>query len=123
MLSLGLVILLSLVSYHAQDPSWDTASNTRPINLVGYLGSYLSDLLYQAFGVGAFLFPLLSFALAWHWILSEELQAGAVKIFGAVLFLLSLSAGLSFLPWRLYGGPIRVGGIVGLASPTGWWIR
>ena len=119
LLSLGLVILLSLVSYHAQDPSWDTAANARPLNLVGYLGSYLSDLLYQAFGVGAFLFPLLSFALAWHWILSEELQAGAVKIFGAVLFLMSLSAALSFLPWRMYGGQIRVGGVVGLALAKG----
>ena len=115
LLSLGLVILLSLVSYHAQDPSWDTASSARPLNLVGYVGSYLCDLIYQGFGVVAFLFPLLSFALAWHWIRSEELQAGAVKILGTVLFLLSLSTALSFLPFRLYGGHIRVGGVVGLA--------
>jgi len=115
LLSLGLVILLSLVSYHVEDPSWDTASNARPLNLVGYLGSYLCDLLYQSFGVMAFLFPLASFALAWHWILSEELQAGAVKILGTVLFLLSLCTALSFLPWRLYGGHVRVGGVVGLA--------
>jgi len=114
LLSLGLVMLLSLVSYHAQDPSWDTASVNRPINLVGYLGSYLSDLLYQSFGLVAFLFPFACFALAWRWILSEELAAGAAKVLGSLLFLLSLSAALSFLPWRLYGGHVRVGGVVGL---------
>jgi len=52
-LSLGLAILLSLISYHVQDPSWDTAAATRPLNLVGYPGSYLSDLL-QFFGAAAF---------------------------------------------------------------------
>src|ERR1035438_9280720 len=61
LLSLGLVTLLSLVSYYAQDPSWDTAAEARPLNLMGYPGSYLSDLLFQSFGAAAFLFPLLAF--------------------------------------------------------------
>ena len=113
-LSMGLVMLLSLVSYHAQDPSWDTASSERPLNLVGYPGSYLGDFLYQLFGAVAYLFPLLGFALAWHWVRSEPVQAGAVKIAGAVLFALSLSAALSFLPLRLYSGSIRLGGVLGM---------
>src|ERR1022692_4429759 len=41
LLSWGLVMLLSLVSYHTQDPSFDTAAASRPLNLVGYPGSYL----------------------------------------------------------------------------------
>src|SRR5437773_12516378 len=57
LLSLGLVMLLSLISYHTQDPSFDTASAARPLNLVGYPGSYLSDLFFQIFGAAAFLFP------------------------------------------------------------------
>ena len=67
-LSAGLVMLLSLVSYHTQDPSWDTAADARPLNLVGYPGSYLADLFLQVFGAAAFLFPMLAFALAWRWI-------------------------------------------------------
>ena len=54
LLSLGLVMLLSLISYHTQDPSFDTASAARPLNLVGYPGSYLSDLFFQIFGAAAF---------------------------------------------------------------------
>ena len=38
LLSLGLVMLLSLISYHTQDPSWNTAAASRPLNLVGYPG-------------------------------------------------------------------------------------
>ena len=74
LLSLGLVMLLSLVSYHTQDPSFDTAAASRPLNLVGYPGSYLSDLFFQMFGAAAFLFPLLTFLLSWKWIRSEELR-------------------------------------------------
>jgi DNA segregation ATPase FtsK/SpoIIIE, S-DNA-T family len=114
LLSMGLVLLLSLVSYHAQDPSWDTAAGSRPLNLVGYPGSYLSDLLLQSFGATAFLFPLLAFLLAWKWIRSEALTAAGTKLFGSFLLTLSLCTGLSFLPWSLFGGGIRLGGVFGL---------
>jgi S-DNA-T family DNA segregation ATPase FtsK/SpoIIIE len=113
LLSLGLVILLSLVSYRVQDPSWDTAADSRPLNLVGYPGSYLSDLLYQTFGAAAFLFPLLSFTLAWQWIRSDGIDSGAVKAFGAALLAMSVCAALSFAPVRLFGGNIRIGGALG----------
>jgi S-DNA-T family DNA segregation ATPase FtsK/SpoIIIE len=113
-LSAGLVILLSLVSYHSQDPSWNTASEAHPINLVGYPGSYLADGLFQTFGAAAFLFPLLIFGVAWKWIRSEELPAGGVKAIGALLLAVSLCAGLSFFPFHLFNGSVLIGGTVGL---------
>ncbi len=114
LLSLGLVLLLSLVSYHTQDPSLDTAAASRPLNLVGYPGSYLADVFFQTFGAAAFLFPLLSFLLSWKWIRSEELEAGGVKIFGSILLTLALSAAFSFVPLHLFDGTIRIGGTLGL---------
>ncbi|MEO8593309.1 MAG: DNA translocase FtsK [Candidatus Solibacter sp.] len=114
LLSLGLVMLLSLVSYHTQDPSFDTAASARPLNLVGYAGSYLSDLFFQMFGAAAFLVPFLVFLLSWKWIRSEELQAGGIKICGAILLTLAISAALSFAPFRLFAGTIRLGGTLGL---------
>ena len=113
-LSLGLVTLLSLVSYHAQDPSWDTASVSRPLNLIGYPGAYLSDLFLQLFGVVAFLFPVLVLALSWNWVRSAPVEAGVAKILGAALLTPSLCAGLSYLPLPLYAGTIRLGGALGL---------
>jgi S-DNA-T family DNA segregation ATPase FtsK/SpoIIIE len=115
LLSMGLVILLSLVSYHTQDPSWNTAAGLRPLNLAGYPGAWLSDVLLQTFGAAAFLFPLLAFLLAWKWIRSDELDAGAVKILGSVLLTLSVCAALSFAPLRLFGGTVRLGGMLGYA--------
>src|ERR1035438_822763 len=114
LLSSGLVILLSLVSYHAQDPSWNTAAGSRPLNLIGYPGSYLADVLFQAFGAAALLFPLLIFLLAWRWIRSEQIEAGAVKLAGSVLLTMGACAALSFLPWRMFGGGVSVGGALGL---------
>jgi S-DNA-T family DNA segregation ATPase FtsK/SpoIIIE len=116
LLSAGLVTLLSLVSYHAQDPSWDTASSARPLNLIGYPGAYLSDIVLQTFGAAAFLFPLLVFLLSWKWIRSEQLEAGGTKIFGSVLLTLSVCTILSFIPFRLFGGIVTVGGALGLVS-------
>jgi S-DNA-T family DNA segregation ATPase FtsK/SpoIIIE len=94
LLSAGLVLLLSLVSYHAQDPSWDTAGNSRPLNLIGFLGAWLADLTLQSFGAAAFLFPLLAFLLSWKWIRSEEVEAGGTKIAGSILLTLSLCSPL-----------------------------
>jgi S-DNA-T family DNA segregation ATPase FtsK/SpoIIIE len=115
LLSAGLVWLLSLVSYHAQDPSWDTAGDARPLNLIGFPGAWLADLSLQAFGAAAFLFPLLAFLLSWRWIRSEGVEAGGSKVFGSILLTLSLCSGLSFIPFRLFGGTVRIGGAIGLA--------
>ncbi len=114
LLSAGLVTLLSLVSYHAQDPSWDTASGAPPLNLIGYPGAYLSDVLLQIFGAAALLFPLLVFLLSWKWIRSEELQAGGAKIAGSILLAVGACTLFSFVPFRIFGGTVPVGGALGL---------
>jgi DNA segregation ATPase FtsK/SpoIIIE, S-DNA-T family len=116
LLSAGLVTLLSLVSYHAQDPSWDTASGARPLNLIGYPGAYLADVFLQTFGVAAMLFPLLAFLLSWKWIRSEALQAGGVKVFGSVLLTLSICTTCSFAPFHIFAGTVPIGGALGLAA-------
>ena len=114
LLSLGLVVLLSLSSYRFQDPSWSTAAALRPANLIGYPGAFFADLLLQGFGIGAFLFPVFLFALAWKWIRSQELEAGAFKLAGTVLLLLSLTAAVSFAPRLvLFSGAIPLGGLLG----------
>jgi len=115
LLSLGLVLLLSLASYHVHDPSLNTAAATRPHNLIGYPGAWFADLLLQGLGIGAFLFPILLFGLAWKWIRSDEVEAGAIKLWGTLLLLLSLTAAVSFAPrLTLYSGTIPIGGLLGM---------
>ena len=43
-------------------------------NLIGPVGAHVADLFLQSFGLAAFLFSVLIFALGWKWIRSEAVQ-------------------------------------------------
>ncbi len=122
-LAAGLLCLLCLVSYHVQDPSWDTAAGiARPLNLTGRIGSRAADLLLQVFGSAAFLFPLMAFALGWKWLRSEGIEAPFIKIAGWLMLLLTVCGGAALAPgWRLFEGVIPPGG--GLGSVLADWLR
>ena len=64
-------LILMLGSYHSEDPSLNTFSRAweTPRNVLGYLGSFGSDLFYQAFGWGAWIWPTLIFVgvIRWAW--------------------------------------------------------
>jgi S-DNA-T family DNA segregation ATPase FtsK/SpoIIIE len=113
-LAIGLLVLFSLVSYRTYDPSLNTAAGSvRPRNLAGYAGSYLADLLLQAFGLAAFLFPACAFLLGWKWIRSEPIEAPGVKLAGFILLGFSVTAGLGEgTGLRLFGLPAS--GVVGM---------
>ena len=50
----ALFVGVALLSYSPQDPSLNALTqNAKPHNLCGYRGSYLADLLYQSFGLPA----------------------------------------------------------------------
>ena len=73
--------MLSLISYRPNDPSLNTAAgDVRPLNLLGYVGSYLSDFLFQLFGLTAFVLPGLILLLAWGWLHSKEIESPGVKL-------------------------------------------
>ena len=112
----GLFFILSLISFHPQDPSWNTASGVvHARNLTGFAGSYASDLCYQLLGLGAFGIPVFLWMLAWKWVRSQEIQAPWVKMCGSALLFLSACAALSIGPeWRPWGGAFSAGGILGV---------
>jgi S-DNA-T family DNA segregation ATPase FtsK/SpoIIIE len=112
----GLFFCLSLISYHPQDPSWNSASGAlRARNLTGFAGSYTADLCLQVLGLSAFAIPVLLWMLAWRWVRSAEIQAPAIKVFGSGLLLASICGGLSLLPsWHPWSGAFSAGGIIGV---------
>jgi S-DNA-T family DNA segregation ATPase FtsK/SpoIIIE len=112
----GLFFILSLVSFHPQDPSWNSASGAaRAHNLTGLAGSYTSDLFFQLLGLGAFGVPVVLWSLAWKWVRSQAVQAPVVKMIGAAMFLLSMCTALSIGPeWRPWGGAFSAGGMLGV---------
>ena len=115
-LFVGLFFSLSLVSYHPQDPSFNSASGAlRAHNLTGFAGSYTADLCLQVLGLSAFAIPVLLWMLAWRWVRSAEIQAPLIKVMGSGLLLLSTCATLSLLPmWHPWNGAFSAGGILGV---------
>ncbi len=54
--SLGLLLLVSLISYSPEDPNFIFPDNTAINNKLGFHGSFVSDLFFQSIGLIAYLF-------------------------------------------------------------------
>src|SRR6185312_6447248 len=114
-LAAGILFLLSMASFHPQDPSWDTVSGpVRTDNLIGPVGAHVADIFLQFFGLAAFLLPVLIFALGWKWIRSEAVEAPIVKLLGSGTLVASACGAAALLPeWRLFNHSVLPGGATG----------
>ena len=57
----GGMLLLALIKYSPNDPNFIFPENTKIENLMGYQGSFVSDLFFQSVGVIAYLIPFTLF--------------------------------------------------------------
>ena len=55
---IGFLLLIALISYSPSDPNFIFPENTQIENLLGFRGSYVSDLFFQSVGFIAYLIPL-----------------------------------------------------------------
>jgi S-DNA-T family DNA segregation ATPase FtsK/SpoIIIE len=116
----GLALLLALISYHAGDPSFDTASGGRTLNLAGPAGARISDILLQSFGITGFLPGLI--LLAWAYRLGSRGRLGHLKtriFLGALampLLSASLAVAVAVIPGPPVGWPVAagIGGAAGM---------
>ena len=98
------LLLLALATYHASDPSLNTA--TDPItphavhNWIGLFGAYLSDLLLQSVGIAAFLLPLWLAAIGWTWMRSRSSGPAALRSIGILLAMIFVPAVFGLSPWH-----------------------
>jgi S-DNA-T family DNA segregation ATPase FtsK/SpoIIIE len=80
LLGLALLLVTALVSYSANDPSFNHATGAHPVNLLGYGGAAAADILVQTigFGAAALILPLAS----WGWYLfhSDAKRLGPVRL-------------------------------------------
>src|SRR5678810_1084865 len=72
----ALLLFLALISYSPLDPSLNSASvltgSRAARNWVGIVGAYVSDILLQAFGLGAFLLTVFPGMLVIRWFRSRN---------------------------------------------------
>jgi len=102
----SLLLFLALVTWHASDPSWNTASgDTGPHavhNWIGLFGAWLSDLLLQCLGFTSFLIPLWLAGIGWTWMHSRPSGSAWLRWTGTVFCLVFFPAVFGLLPghWR-----------------------
>jgi len=114
----ALLLFLALISYSPLDPSLNSASvltgSRAARNWVGIVGAYVSDILLQAFGLGAFLLPVFPAMLGVRWFRSRKIQAPVAKTLGAVWLLMFVPALLAILPGHVrWMNAIPVEGLLG----------
>jgi len=112
----GLFFVLTFVSYHPQDPSWNSVAGiARAHNLTGSAGAYTADFFFQLLGLAALSIPILLWMLAWRWVRSEEIKSPGIKVLGSLLLFFGVCTALSIGPeWRPFGGAFSAGGVLGL---------
>ena len=54
----GVMLFLALITYSPNDPNFIFPQNTKIENLMGFQGSFISDLFFQSVGLVAYLIPL-----------------------------------------------------------------
>ena len=54
----GILVIIALISYSPEDPNFIFPENTEIQNLLGFQGSFTSDLIFQSVGIIAYLIPI-----------------------------------------------------------------
>ena len=114
----ALLLFLALASYSPLDPSLDSASvltgTHAARNWIGMVGAFISDLMLQFFGIGAFLLPIFPFMLGIRWFASRKIQSPVAKSLGGIWLVMFVPALLALLPGNFrWLGVIPIEGLLG----------
>jgi len=119
--ALALYLLLSLMSYHPEDPGWSHRGPANHIhNYGGMVGAWFADVFLYLFGYFAYLFPLMVGFSGWL-VFQGRTPAGGIDLHVLSLrwagFLLTVASGcgLATLHFAIASGslPLDAGGIFG----------
>jgi S-DNA-T family DNA segregation ATPase FtsK/SpoIIIE len=84
----GVFLFLALITYSPNDPNFIFPENTKIENLIGFQGSFVSDLFFQSVGVIAYLIPLTFFFTGINIIRSKEFFLFVENNFFTILYLI-----------------------------------
>jgi S-DNA-T family DNA segregation ATPase FtsK/SpoIIIE len=125
----GLVLLLSLVSFNNNDPSFNNNLDPTTIhNFCGKVGAYVSDLFYQIIGLPALMIPFACLLFAWRLLKFRDLHPRIYKTVAFVVMLISLAGLISLQVEKvtLFGQSLnQAGGFIGffLANTLKSWFN
>ncbi len=117
-LGLACFLGLALASFNPIDPSLNSLGQSlRASNHCGIVGSFLSDLLYQFFGLSSWLLVAGLVKLAYAGFCREDVDLKNVRFIWGLLLIINFSSLLSlYLPEkRIFSQQIYLGGLLGLS--------
>ena len=94
-------LFVSLLSYHPFDPSFNTVTEGAARNLCGKVGSYISDVFVQIFGMMSYLLSAFALLFSIVYLRRKEPPHPLVLVCGLTLFFLSLSSLLQVVIGRI----------------------
>src|SRR2546425_3997234 len=104
-LTFGILLALSLVSFNPDDPSFNISQNPqfagKPTNFVGVIGAYGADLFFQTWGYSAFLLPIFLGIYAFYWLASWPMKNFIIRLSGMILMTVTLATALGMSPFRV----------------------
>ena len=83
---ISVLLLISLLSYSSEDPNFIFTENTEIKNLLGYRGSYISDLFFQSVGLVSFLITFTIFFTGFNLIKNKYFLVIIENIFFTILY-------------------------------------
>ena len=83
---ISVLLLISLLSYSSEDPNFIFTENTEIKNLLGYRGSYISDLFFQSVGLVSFLISFTVFFTGINLIKNKHFLVIIENIFFTILY-------------------------------------
>lgn len=113
---------LALASFQPTDPSLNSIGNGLKVsNYCGYVGSFLSDGLYQLFGISAWLVALAFARMGWLSLKGGAFNIKDLRLIWGSLLILTLSSLISVY-WpdaKIFQQQIYIGGIIGMSLAHG----
>lgn len=121
-LSFGLLWGLSLWSYSPFDPSLNSiGKQLMAKNYCGYFGSFLADLLYQGFGLSAWVLVIACLRMSYRGFAGQDTHVSRLRLTIAFLLISVVACllNLYFASDKIFSGQIYPGGLLGLVIVNG----
>jgi S-DNA-T family DNA segregation ATPase FtsK/SpoIIIE len=125
--ALALILWYALFTYDVNDPGFSQATSTSEVNNgIGHVGAYISDFLFNFFGLPAYLFTVMVFYLGWMLYREQKTQQALTKMdyalrVGGFVATLITSCALATLHFSSRGFNETAGGVVGRI--VGEWLE
>ena len=83
---IGILLLLSLLTHFPEDPNFIFPENTEIKNILGFRGSFISDLFFQSFGLIAILIPFSLLFTGLNILLFKKISSIIESLFYIILY-------------------------------------